>query len=209
MEPHRTTSLAPLAGVSVLVLAVVMIAVSGTAPEPGDATAGQIAAFYAENEAALRIATLLAVAVGGLLVLFAAHLRRLAIGVVGDVLLVGAGIFATGLALDAGITGALAVNAGQVDDAALVSLSALWYSNFLYVVGGGLFLAGTGIAVLRQRLAPRPFGWIMVGLGVAAVTPAGGIAFFGTLLMPAVIGTALAVRARRGRVAPGDVAVAS
>ncbi|MDQ3607757.1 MAG: hypothetical protein M3459_02480 [Actinomycetota bacterium] len=200
MEPHRPSPFAPLTGVGVLILAIAMFAVGGSAPDPSDDSAAQIADFYAQNKIRVTASIMIAVAVAGLLVAFAAQVRQLvggSSGVLADILFAGAIVFAAGFAVDAGITGALATNAGEVDDAALVSLSALFYSNYLYVVGGGLFLGATGLAAARHAVLPKGLGFAMVALGATAVTPVGGLTFFAMLLLPAVLGLILSRRARR------------
>lgn len=201
MEPHRPSPFAPLAGVGVLVFAIAMFALGGGAPDPSDDSAAQIAEFYAQNKIRVIASTMIAVAIAALLVAFAAQVRQLVCGssgVLADILFAGAIVFAAGFAVDAGITGALATNAGEVDDVALVSLSALFYSNYLYAVGGGLFIGATGLAAVRHGVLPKGLGLAMVALGATAVTPVGGgLTFFATLLLPAVLGLILSLRARR------------
>jgi hypothetical protein len=77
------------------------------------------------------------------------------------------------------------------------SLQTLWDNDFVPIaLGILLFLWATGLSVLRTGALPKWIGWIMILLGVVALTPIGFASFIGTAVLILVISSLLAVRAR-------------
>ena len=68
-----------------------------------------------------------------------------------------------------------------------------WFESALGIL---LFLWATGISVVRSGALPKWIGWIMILLGIVALTPLGFASFIGTAVLILVISILLAVRAR-------------
>jgi hypothetical protein len=194
--------LVPLTGVAFIVVAIVSFIVGG---EPKDAShpAREIADWYIDNKDSVQIGSFIGVAATVLLVFFAAYLRnvlRAAAG--GDDMLslvsfIGLVVVAVGFAIDTTISIALAERADDIDPIAVQSLQALWDNDFVPIaLGVLLFLWATGISVVRSGVLPKWIGWIMILLGVVALTPIGFASFIGTAVLILVISILLAARAR-------------
>jgi len=79
----------------------------------------------------------------------------------------------------------------------LQSLQALWDNVFLPIMLGVLaFLWATGISVIRTGALPKWLGWVMIVIGVAAITPIGFVSFIGSAILVLVISILLTLRAR-------------
>ena len=116
-----------------------------------------------------------------------------------NVVLAGATILATGLAIDATINVALVETAEDIEPAAVQALSALWTNDFLvFVLGGFVFMLATGISIIRHGALPKWLGWVAMVLAIASMTPAGFFAFVGIALWMAIASVMLTMRARRG-----------
>jgi hypothetical protein len=205
--------LAGLIGLAFIAAVVVSFAIAGETPDPSKDSAREIVDFYLDNDTSQRVVALISVAAGTLLVFFGGYLREVLHGGQGGrgtfatVALAGAAIVAVHAALDGSITIALVEAADDVDPAAVQALSALWINTYpLFFLGVAVFLLATGISVVRHGALPKPIGWIAIVLGLAAVTPAGFVTFFGGLILIAVISVILT---RRGGGDRGEVAVSS
>ena len=64
------------------------------------------------------------------------------------------------------------------------------------VLGVLMFLWATGLAVIRTGALPKWLGWVMVVLGVVALTPIGFVAAIGAAILVLVLSILLSVRAR-------------
>ena len=105
-----------------------------------------------------------------------------------------------GFAIDGTISFALAEAAEDIDPIAVQSLQALWDNDFLPIMLGVLaFLWATGISVIRSGALPKWLGWVMIVLGIAAVTPIGFVSFLGSAILVLVISVLLSLRARSHR----------
>ena len=110
---------------------------------------------------------------------------------------IGVVVIAIGFAFDTTIQLAIAERADDIDPIAVQSLQALWDNDFVPIaLGVLLFLWATGISVVRSGALPKWMGWIMLLLGVIALTPIGFASFIGTALLILVISILLTVRAR-------------
>jgi hypothetical protein len=194
--------LVPLTGVGFIVVAIVSFIVAG---EPKDAShpAGEIVDWYIDNKEAVQISAFIGMAATVLLVFFAAYLRNVLRAAAGGadmlslVSFIGIVVVAVGFAIDTTISIALAERADDIDPVAVQSLQALWDNDFVPIaLGILLFLWATGISVLRSGALPKWIGWIMILLGVIALTPIGFASFIGTAVLILVISILLAVRAR-------------
>ena len=194
--------LVPLTGAGFIVVAIVSFIVGG---EPKDAShpATEIADWYIDNKDSVQIGAFIGVAATVLLVFFGAYLRNVLRAAAGGadmlslVSFIGLVVVAVGFAIDTTISIALAERADDIDPIAVQSLQALWDNDFVPIaLGILLFLWATGISVLRSGALPKWIGWIMILLGVVALTPIGFASFIGTAVLILVISILLAVRAR-------------
>ena len=194
--------LVPLTGAAFVVVAIIGFIVGG---EPKDAThpATEIANWYIDNKDSVEVSAFIGVAATVLLVFFGAYLRdvlRVAAGgadMLSLVSFIGVVVVAVGFSIDSTISLAIAERADDIDPIAVQSLQALWDNDFIPIaLGTLLFLWATGISVVRSGALPKWIGWIMLLLGVVALTPFGFASFIGTAVLIVVISILLAVRAR-------------
>lgn len=193
----------PLTGALFLVLLITSFVVGGEPPD-ADSPAREIVEHYVDNKDAVIVGAMLSGLAASLFVFFAGYLRKVLRraegegGVLSTVALVGAGILATGAAIDATISFALAEAAGEVDPAAVQALQALWDNDFVpMAVGLQVFLLAAGLSIVRHGALPKWLGWLAVMLGVLAVTPAGFVAFMGGALWVLAASVLLALGLRR------------
>ena len=150
--------------------------------EPKDAgnPAQEIVDHYIDNKDSIIIGA----AIFGLacvaLVFFAGYLRTVLRraegegGMLSALTLVGAGIMATGLAIDATLLFAIAEAADDLDPAAVQTLQAFWDNDFMPIaVGSVVFLLSSGIAIVRYSVLPKWLGFVAIILGIVGLTPAG------------------------------------
>jgi hypothetical protein len=194
--------LVPLTGAAFIVVAIISFIVGG---EPKDAShpATEIADWYIDNKDSVEVGAFIGVAATVLLVFFGAYLRNVLRAAAGGtdmlslVSFIGVVVIAVGFAIDTTILIALAERADDIDPIAVQSLQALWDNDFVPIaLGVLLFLWATGISVVRSGALPKWIGWIMILLGVVALTPVGFASFIGTAVLILVISILLAVRAR-------------
>jgi hypothetical protein len=174
---------APLTGIAFIVVVIVGFLVAG---EPPDANSPprEIIDHYVDNKDSVMIGALLSVIAAALLVFFGAVLRSVLRaaegpgGVLSAVAFAGTVIMATGAAIDATISFALADRADDIAPVGVQALQALWDNDFFPVaLGAALLLLGAGLSIARHGALPRWLGWVGVALGVLALTPIGFVAF--------------------------------
>jgi hypothetical protein len=160
-----------------------------------------------DNKDAIQLGTFVGGAALVLLVFFGAYLRQVlrAAGPDGEILslvsFAGVVVVATGFAIEGTITIALTETASDIDPVAVQSLQALWDNAFVpLAVGVLLFLWATGLAAIRTGALPSWLGWVMIALGVIALTPLGWAAATATAILVPILSILLAVRA----CPPGD-----
>jgi hypothetical protein len=194
--------LVPLTGVAFLVVAIISFIIGG---EPKDAghPAQEIAQWYIDNKDEVVIGAFVGVGAMVLLVFFGAYLRNVLRAAAGGddtlslVSFIGLVLVALGFAIDTTILIALAERADDIDPTAVQSLQALWDNDFVPIaLGVLLFLWATGISVVRTGALPKWLGWIMILLGVLALTPIGFVSFIGSAVLIVVISIMLSLRAR-------------
>ena len=197
--------LAPLTGLAFVVLTIVSFTVFGEPPQV-DEPVQEIVDFYVDNKDGQTVAALVEGIAATLFVFFGVVVRRAlrrpdgTQSSLGDAALAGTVIFATGLAIDATISFALAETAGDIDAAAVQALTALWHNDFMpFAVGLQVFLLAVGIAIVRYGTLWRWLGWVAIILGILALTPIGFAAFIGSGLVILVLSVALAMRAKGPR----------
>jgi hypothetical protein len=194
--------LVPLTGAGFVVVAIISFIVGG---EPKDAThpAAEIVNWYLDHKDSVEISAFIGMAATVLLVFFGAYLRDVLRAAAGGadmlslVSFIGIVVIAVGFAFDTTIQLAIAERVDDIDPIAVQSLQALWDNDFVPIaLGILLFLWATGISVIRTGALPKWMGWIMLLLGVIALTPIGFASFVGTALLILVISILLSVRAR-------------
>jgi hypothetical protein len=198
----------PLIGIAVVVMVIVGAILSGEPPSADDPVQ-EIVSHYEDNKTSIEIGALLFVIAGALFVFFAGYMRKLLDREAGgrsllpNVALVGAGIFATGAAIDASISFAIAEAAGDVEPTAVQAMQALWDNDFFpLALGAALFFLATGLAIVRYGGVPKWLGWVAVLLGVIGFTPVGFVAILVGALWIIGVGVLLALRDRK-RIAGG------
>jgi len=201
MTPSREW-LVPLTGVGFVLLGIVSFIIGGE-PKSADQPVGEIVDYYVDNKDAIQVAAFIGVAATLLLVFFGAYLRRVlrAAAPEAEILslisFLGLVVVAVGFAIDTTILIALSEAADDIDPVAVQSLQALWDNDFVPLVLGVLmFLWATGLAVIRTGALPKWLGWVMLVLGVLALTPIGFVAAIGAAILVLVLSILLAVRAR-------------
>ena len=194
--------LVPLTGVGFVLLGIVSFIVGGE-PKSADEPVREIVDYYVDNKDSIQVAAFIGVAATLLLVFFGAYLRGVlrAAAPEGEILslvsFLGLVVVAVGFAIDTTILIALSEAADDIDPAAVQSLQALWDNDFVPLVLGVLmFLWATGLAVIRTGALPKWLGWVMVVLGVVALTPIGFVAAIGAAILVLVLSILLSVRAR-------------
>jgi hypothetical protein len=193
--------LVPLTGVAFVVVAIISFIVAG---EPKDAghPANEIVDWYVDNKDQVEIGAFIGVAAAVLLVFFGAYLRNVLRAAGGTEMLslvsfIGIVVVAVGFAFDTTISIALAERADDIDPTGVQTLQALWDNDFVPIaLGILLFLWATGISVVRTGVLPKWIGWIMILLGVVALTPIGFVSFIASAVLILVISILLALRER-------------
>jgi hypothetical protein len=190
------------------VLGIVSFIVGGE-PKSADDPVREIVDYYVDNKDSVEAAAFIAMAATALLIFFGAYLRRVlhAAGGEGEMLslvaFAGLLVVGVGFAIDTTIAIALAEAADDVDPVAVQALQALWDNDFVPIaLGVLLFLWATGLAVIRTGVLPKWLGWVMLVLGVAALTPLGFVAAIGSALLVLVLSIWLSLRARGGAPTP-------
>lgn len=193
----------PLLGVLFVIVTIVSFAVGGE-PPGADEGAREVQKHYVDNDSAVMIGAALASVAAGLFVFFAAYLRSVLRRVEGEggmlsaLVLIGASIFATGIAIDATISFALAEQADEISPDAIQALQALWDNDFMpLALGLAVFLLSTGLSVIIHGGLPKWLGWIAILLGIVAFTPIGFFAFPVAGLWVLAVSVMLTMRNRR------------
>jgi hypothetical protein len=202
MERSNKEWLVPLTGVAFVVVLIAGFAVGGEPPEASDG-AEEVVEFYDDNKGQVQGGAGLTVIAGTLLIFFAGYLRKVLRAAEGEghmlslVAFVGAGIVATGFAIDATLSYAMAEAAEDVEPVAVLSLQALWDNDFFpLALGVQVLLLASGISIVRHGALAAWLGWVAIVFGVIAVTPIGFVSAMFAALWIAVVSIMLTMRAR-------------
>lgn len=204
----RNEWLVPLTGVAFIVVAIASFAIAGEPVEARDG-ADKVVAHYVENEDSTRIGAVGATLASVLLIFFFGYVRKVLRAAEGEngmlsvIVLVGAAIAATGIAIDSTIMFALADAGDDIDPVAAQSLQALWDNDFLPIALGTLVvLWAAGLSIVRHGALPKWLGWVAIVLGVLSVTPLFFVAFGGLAIWILIVSVMLTLRARSAQVPP-------
>jgi hypothetical protein len=173
--------------VFVIVGALRLWVISGDLPAV-DAPGREVIAYYDENAGRESAASVMALVAALLLVLFAAHVRRIVLaaegppGYLAAVFFAGAIILATAIAVGEALHGVLTFDPTELTPAAAEAINALDRQFFFPTAFGFcVFLLGAGLAIVRLRLLPAWLGWVGIVLALVTLTPAGYFAFIAAL----------------------------
>lgn len=171
----------PLTGVGFVALLIISFVVGGEPPDADDPVQ-EIVAHYQDDKDSVQIGAGLSAVSAALFVFFGAILRKALAaaeregqeGVLPVVAFAGSVILATGVAIDATISFAIAEAAGDVDPVAVQALQALWDNDFFpLALGASLLLLASGLSIVRSGAMSKALGWIAIVLGVVTLTPVG------------------------------------
>lgn len=200
--------LVPLTGVAFIVIAIASFAIAGEPVEAKDG-ADKVVAHYVDNKDSIQIGAAGATLASVLLVFFFGYLRKVLHAAEGEngmlsvVALVGAGIAATGIAIDSTIMFALADAGDDIDPVAAQALQAFWDNDFLPIaLGTSVVLWATGLSIVRHGALPKWLGWIAIVLGILSVTPVGFVSFIGLAIWILIVSVMLTLRARAAQSPP-------
>jgi hypothetical protein len=210
----RIARFAPLAGVIFFILIVIAFVVGGDTPTAGDDSKQETVKFWLDKDGKELASTFIGAYAGLFFVWFAAGLRsafdRTAVGresVAARVSWGGALVLATGLFVALGLEFVVADVADDVSRDTLYTLAVLSDDFWIpFAAGFGLFLLGSGGAILTTGALPRWIGIVAIVLGIISVTPIGFLGFLGGIVWTLV--ASIALFRRSGAVAPAAAGTA-
>jgi hypothetical protein len=201
--------LAPASGVAAAGFTLASVAAAGSTPQPS-ASDADVVAFYAAHANAQLVSGASQSLAALAFLLFAAilyrHLRDGSGARAAPVFcFAGAIVFATGLALLAGISVTLGDSIHDLTSAAAQAINALaLVAVFVVTVGISAFMLGAGAAAVRGRALPSWLAWCAIAIGAIAAVPShvlgglldhiGYVAFIGVFVWIGVAGFAMARR---------------
>jgi hypothetical protein len=185
MNTDRAQRLLPLTGILFVVVFIVTITIPGSMPDQ-DSSVQKVFSYWHDHQGVQTASAFLGALGVVLFVFFAGALRSAlrsneseqvpysAIAFGGAILTAGAA------AIDSMLRLATASAADNGATAAIYTLNQLNAFDWLPVVAGlSVMLIASGLGGLRTLALPRWLSWIALVLGVAFLTPAGIVAFFG------------------------------
>jgi hypothetical protein len=185
MQTNRAQRLLPLTGILFVVVFVIANAITGSMPDQ-DASAQKVVSYWDDHQGVQTAAAFLGALAVVAFVFFAGTLRSAlrasepdgvpysAIAFGGAIVTAGAG------AADSMLRLAAASAADNGAASAVYTLNQLNAFDWLPVVAGlSVMFIASGLGGLRTLALPKWLCWIALVLGVAFLTPAGIVAFFG------------------------------
>lgn len=193
---------APLTGIAFLVVLIIGFVLSGEPPD-ADEPVQEIVDHYVDNKDSIIAGAVLTVLAATLLVFFGAILRQIldprggGDSILPRVAFAGTVVIAVGGGIDQSLSFALAETADDIDPVAVQALQAYWDHDFIpFAIGQALLFLGAGLAIVRYRALPVWLGWLGILVGLAAMTPAGFIAFPGGAVWIIIASILLTLRYR-------------
>jgi hypothetical protein len=188
MQEGRFERYLPLTGILFLAVFVVANAITGSMPDEND-SASKVVSYWADHQGSQTAAAFLG-AFGIVLFVFFAGALRSALrsregsdGLLSAIAFGGALIAAAGGLTDCLLRLATANAADQGASASVYTLNQLNAFDWMPFVGGvAVMLVAAGLAGLKTNAFPKVLSWAALVFGVAFLTPAGFIGFFGFLL---------------------------
>ena len=192
----------PLIGVLFVIVTIVAFGLGGE-PPTADEGIGEVRSHYEDDSKVMLGAALLTLA-ALLFVFFAGYLRKVLRaaegegGMLSPLILIGAGIFATGAAIDATISFALADQADEIPADSVLALQALWDNDFMpLALGITVFTLSAGLLIVRHGGLPKWLGWVAILLAIIGMTPIGFAAFIGSAVWVLVVSILLTMQNRK------------
>jgi hypothetical protein len=203
----RLSRFAPLTGLVFVALAVVSLLIEKESPG-NTATGAKVIAFYEANHSNVRSSNFLFVLAFLFFLFFAASLRGFlrrtpAAEALSALVLAAAAVLTVGVTLFAGIEFALAADPSHLEPAAAQALNVLGNELFFpLALGASVFGIAAGLAILRGAQLPNWLGWVILVLGIAEITPAGEIGFFGFIIWTVVVSVLIYLRSGAAKPTP-------
>ena len=199
---------APLTGVVFVVLLAVSFALGGSTPGV-HASGAKVLASYAKNHSH-RMASAYFFLLAMVFFLFFAgalrtFLRRVGVGGLAAVALVGAAVLAVGATIFAAMEWSLSDAYKTLTPAGAQALNVLSNDFFApFALGMAVFGIAIGIALVLSRALPQWLGWIAIVLGILGLTPAAFFAFLALAVWTLIVSILVFTRfeARGVRAAP-------
>lgn len=172
----------PVAGVGLVGCVVTCFVLMGGSPSAGDSGAKVLAWFTAHHDRANVAAYFFAYACATTVVFYAgmaSYLRRRGSQMLSTVTIAGGVVMASGMAVAAGLLGAITDHTSKLGDNTLQALNQIGSdAPFLaLIVGSAVATLAIGIASLRTQAFPKALGIVTVIVGVVQVL--GPISWFG------------------------------
>src|SRR4051794_32375643 len=200
MQTARFERYLPLAGILFLIVFVVANAITGSTPDH-DTSAHKVITYWTDHRGSQTTAAFLGLFGVALFVFFAGALRsalRSAEGAEGTLSAIafgGALVAAAGALTDSMLRLAAASAADHGANASVYTLNQLNSFDWLPFVGGAsVMLIAAGLCALRTLALPKVLSWSALVFGVAFLTPAGFVGFFGFL--PWILATSIVLYGR-------------
>jgi hypothetical protein len=209
MQTDRFQRYLPFAGILFVVVFVVTIAITGNSPDQ-DTAAQKVVSYWSDHQGVQTAAAFLGALGVVLFVFFAGALRSALRAGEPDqasysaIAFGGAILAAAGGLLDSMLRLAASSAADNGADSAVYTLNQLNAFDWLpFVAGLSVMLIATGLGGLRTLALPKALSWSALVLGLAFLTPAGIVGFFGFPFWTLAASIALYGRRRSiGTIAP-------
>lgn len=195
----------PLVGVLFVIVTLVAFGIQGEPPEADEGIA-ELREHYVEDDSKVMLGAALATVAALIFVFFVGYLRKVLRaaegegGMLSPLMLIGAAIFATGAAIDATISFALADQADEIPASSALALQSLWDNDFMpLALGITIFNLSTGLLIVLHGGLPKWLGAILILLALIGITPIGFAAFIGTAVWIVIVSILLTMRNRSAR----------
>ena len=189
----------PLTGILFAIVLVISFVLMGEPPD-ADEPVQEIVDHYVDNKDEVAVGALLG-GVGVILFLFFAnHLRSLFRAAapgseLPTMVLVGAIVLGSGVLFDATLSFAMTEAVEDVEPESIHTMQAIWDNDFVPMAAGmSILLLSSGICTVRYGVLPKALGWLAIVLGIVAFTPAGFVAFIGSLVWILIVAVLLFMR---------------